>query len=230
MPSKKFARLVGFFYLLLVPAAIFDLMYVPGKLIARDNPAQTAANFLAHETLFRFDLVVGLVSSVIFALVAVGLYRILKEVHTVQALSMMVLVLISVAQAFVGQLLWIGAFELFRGAEFLSAIDETQRQALGLFLLQLNSKGTYLSEMFWGLWLLPLGMLVYRYGFLPRFIGVWLLVNGIAYVAVSITGLLSPPSAKALMNWATPALFGELVLTLWLLIFGIKTPEVATTT
>lgn len=222
--SKRYARTIGLLYLLLVPAAVFDLMYVPGKLIVKNNPAETAANLLTHEMLLRVDLVVGLLSSVVFALVAIGLYRMLKSVQPGHALTMLIIVLISITQSFVGHLLWTGALELSRGADFLAAIDQTQRHAIAMLCLQINTLGTYYSEMFWGLWLLPLGMLVYRSGFLPRFIGIWLLLNGSAYVLISLTGLLAPDYAGTFFSIATPALFGELALTLWLLIAGVRMP------
>ena len=86
------------------------------------------------------------------------------------------------------------------------------------------------SEMFWGLWLLPLGSLVYRSGFLPRFLGVWLFINGLAYVALSLTGILLPQQSKVLFTMATPVLFGEAALMLWLLIVGARVQPAAVAT
>lgn len=226
-PSKKFARWVGFLYLLIVPAGIFDLMYVPSKLIVKNDAAATAQKLLEYEWLFRLDLVIGLISTVIFIYVALGLYRLLRDVNPHHATAMAVLILISLSHAFVSELLWIAAFELARGAEFLAAVDTPVREALTLLCIQVSMKGVHLSEMFWGLWLFPLGILVYRSGFLPRFIGVWLILNCVGYVALSLTGILFPTQIGLLSQITMPLLFGEPALILWLLIMGVKEPQVA---
>lgn len=230
VPSKRSARLVGLLYLLMLPAGLFSLMYVPGKLIVKNNAAETVNNILAHETLFRIDLAVGLVSSVIFLFVALALYRLLRDVNPWQAAVMVILVSISVAQSTAGQLISIGTLKLANGADFLGVIDKPQRDALALLFLNLSSAGSLLQEMFWGLWLFPLGGLVIRCGFLPRWIGFWLVINGAAYVVLSLTGLLTPQFASIVSKVCYPALFGELALTLWLLIAGAKQPPVATQT
>jgi hypothetical protein len=79
------------------------------------------------------------------------------------------------------------------------------------------------SEFFWGLWLFPLGWLVHRSRFLPRLLGAWLIVNGFAYLALSISALLAPSYASLIFKLAMPALFGELGLALWLAARGIRT-------
>jgi hypothetical protein len=220
--TNKTARVAGVLYFLMVFAGLFSLMYVPGKLIVRANATETANNILAHQALVRTDLAVGLISSVLFLLVALALYQLLKDVNRRYASLMVILVFIQLPQAFVTQLLQLGALELVRGADFLSAIDKPQRDTLAMLCLHLNGKSAVLSEFFWGLWLFPLGMLVFRSGFLPRFLGVWLIINGVAYVAMSLTGLFLPQCADAVYKIAIPALLGELVLTLWLLIMGAR--------
>jgi hypothetical protein len=91
-----------------------------------------------------------------------------------------------------------------------------------MLFLRLHHQEIVAAEIFWGLWLFPLGILVYRSRFLPRFLGVWLIINGFAYLAMSFTGLLLPQYEDAVSNITFPALLGELVLMLWLLIMGAK--------
>ena len=220
--TKKTARVAGVLYLFFVFAGLFSLMYVPGKLIVRANAAETANNLLAHQILVATDLAVGLISGVLFLLVALTLYQLLKDVNRLYATLMVILVLIQLPQAFVSQLLQLGALELARGADFLSAIDKPQRDTWAMFCLHLNGKSAVLSEFLWGLWLLPLGALVFRSGFLPRFLGVWLIINGFAYVAMCFMGLFLPQHTDAVFKLAFPAMLGELVLTLWLLVVGIR--------
>jgi hypothetical protein len=109
-----------------------------------------------------------------------------------------------------------------RGPDFLSVFDKPQRDALVMLLLELHDHQVTAAEILWGLWLLPLGMLVYRSGFLPRFLGVWLLINGLAYVILSFTGVLLPQYQDKVFLFGQPAFFGELVFMFWLVIKGAK--------
>ncbi len=219
---KKTARVAGVLYILMVITGLFTLMYVPSKLIVKGNPAETASRILAHETLYRIDLVVGLAATIIFMFTALVLYHLFKETNQRQAAVMLILVLVQLPQSFVTQLLQIGALELLRGADFLMVLDKAQRETMAMLCFHLSDKSTALSEMFWGLWLFPLGWLVFRSGFLPRFLGIWLILNGVAYVLMSFTGLLRPEFYKLVYNIALPALLGELALALWLLFVGAR--------
>jgi len=114
------------------------------------------------------------------------------------------------------------ALILVRGADFLSVFDKPQRDALAMLFLRMHDQEVLAAEIFWGLWLIPLAILVYRSRFLPRFLGVWLIVNGFAYLVNSFTGLLLPQYQKAVGTFTFPALTGEVALVLWLLIRGAK--------
>jgi hypothetical protein len=219
---KKTARVAGVLYLLFVFAGLFSLMYVPGKLIVRGNASETADRILAHQTLLQTDLAVGLITVVLFVLIALALYQLLKDVNRQYATLMVILILIQLPQSFVSQLLQIGAVELVRGADFLSVIDKPQRETLAMLCLHLNDKSAVLSEFFWGLWLFPLGALVFRSGFLPRFLGIWLILNGVAYVAMCLTGLFLPQYAAVVYKVALPTLFGEVALMVGLLVIGFR--------
>ena len=218
----KTARIAGLLYLLMVFTGLFSLMYVPGQLSGHGNAQATLDNLLTHATLVRVDLAVSLVTLVLFLSVVLALYQLFKDVNRPYAVLMVILVLIQLGQTFVCQLLEFGALELVRGADLLSSIDKPQRDALALFCLHLTGKSSIFSELLWGLWLFPLGALVYRSGFLPRFLGVWLLINGIAYVLMCFLNLFLPDLASTVFKFAFPAMLGELVFTLWLLIMGIR--------
>ena len=225
-PLKKAARIAGAVYLSMVVTGPFSLIYVPSKLIVRGNLAATANNILAHETMFRLAILADLVGSVIFICLAVALYRLLSGVNKTWAGLMVAFVLVSAAVGFLNTLNNIAALTVFRGADFLAVFDKSQRDALGYLFLRLHSQGISINEMFWGLWLFPFGLLVFRSGFLPRFIGVWLMINCFAYVALSVTALFFPDYYGAAFRWAQPVLFGELAIMLWLLIMGAKVPTV----
>lgn len=223
-PLKKAARIAGAIYASMVVTGPFSLIYVPTKLIVRGDATATASNILAHETMFRLAILADLVGQVIFICLAIALYRLLSSVNKTWAGLMVAFVLVSSAVGFLNTLNNIAALTLFRGADFLAVFDKPQRDALGMLFIRLHSQGILIDEMFWGLWLFPFGLLVFRSDFLPRFIGVWLMINCFGYVALSITALFFPAYYGTAFNWSQPVLFGELAIMLWLLIKGAKVP------
>src|SRR3954453_5444384 len=226
-PTNKAARIAGAIYLSMVFTAPFTLLYVPGKLIVRGDAAATANNVLAHETMFRLAILGDLLTAVIFICLGIALYRLLSGVSKTWAMLMVAFVLISSAVGFLDTLNNIAAIILFRGADFLSVFDKAQLNALGYLFIRLHNQGVFMNELFWGLWLFPFGLLVFRSGFLPRFIGVWLMINCFGYVALCMIALLAPDYYGAAFKWGQPILFGELAIMLWLLIKGAKVPSVA---
>src|SRR2546426_5726955 len=223
-PTVKAARIAGAIYLTMVFTAPFSLIYVPSKLIVRGNAAATAENILAHETMFRLSIFGDLIGQVIFICLGIALYRLLSNVNKIWAALMVAFVLVSAAVGFLNTLNNIGALTLFHSADFLAVFDKPQRDALGMLFVRLHSQGIFIDEMFWGLWLFPFGLLVFRSGFLPRFIGVWLMINCFGYVILSVIALFFPAYYGAAFNWSQPVLFGELAIMLWLLIKRAKVP------
>ncbi len=202
--------------------APFSLIYVPNKLIVHGDATATANNVLAHETLFRFAILDDLISAVIFIFAVMALYRLLSGVNTTHASHMVALALVSAAVGFMNVLNNIAALTLFRGADFLAVFDKPQREALGMLFLRLHGQGNVINEIFWGLWLFPLGVLVIRSGFLPRILGVLLIVNGFAYLTTSLTWQLLPTYASVVERFATIPETGELWFMLWLVIKGAR--------
>jgi Domain of unknown function (DUF4386) len=219
---KKKARVAGLLYLLMGIPAWFSLMYVPGKVIVRGNATATVANLLAFESLFRLGVVSSLVSTILFLFLALALYRLFQGVSRQLATLLVILVLVQVPMAFLNEVSSLGALVLARGGHWLSAIATPQRDALVMSLLNLHSQGVFLSQVFWGLWLFPLGLLVIRSALMPQVLGVCLIINGIAYVSMSATALLQPDYYSAVFRSALPALLGEAAMMLWLLIVGAR--------
>jgi hypothetical protein len=139
-------------------------------------------------------------------------------------------VLVSATIGFANTLNCIAAGILFRGAEFLNVMGGPQRNALGMLFMRLHSQGNFINEIFWGLWLFPFGLLVFRSGFLPRLIGVWLMLDCFAWLILSPMALFSPTYYELAFRFAQPFLFGELAIMLWLLIKGAKVPLPAAAT
>src|SRR5215813_3578357 len=188
-PVKKTARIAGALYLSTVPIAFYAWSYVPGKLVVRGNAGATAENIVSHENLFRFAILLELVGFVVFICVGIALYRLLCDVNRTWALAMLSLALVQAGVGFLNALNNIAAVILFRGADFLAVIDKPQRDALAMFFHRLHGQGFVINEVFWGVWLFPFGWLVFRSGFLPRFLGAWLMLNCFGWLAVCVTGL-----------------------------------------
>jgi hypothetical protein len=206
---------------------MFSLMYVPSTLIVSGNAIATANNILASQMLFRLGIVAELIAAVFFLLLVMALYRLLSGVNKNHARLMVGLVLVSVAITFVNVLNNIAALTLFRGTDYLSVFDKPQRDALAMLFLGLCRQGHAVNDIFWGLWLLPFGLLVMRSRFLPRILGLLLIVNCFAYVAISVTSLLLPAYGNVVFRASMPALLGELWIMLWLLIKGAKVQPLA---
>jgi len=203
-------------------------MYIPDKLFVHGNATATVNNIAAHEWLFRFGIVADLLCGVILIFLTLAFYRLFREVD--QYLAVLVVILGGVMPAlidFVGVVGDAGALMAVRGADFLSAFDKPQRDALAMLFLRLRDHQNTAAEILWGAWLFPLAALVYRSRFLPRFLGVWLVINGFAYVLISLTGVLLPQYQGKVFAYSQPALFGELALMLWLVIKGAKPPALA---
>lgn len=224
--TKKAARIAGLIYLSMILVAPFCLLYVPNKLIVHGNAAATADNILAHETMFRLSIFGDLIGQVIFICLGVAFYRLLRDVNKTWALLMLSFVLVSSAVCFLNVLNDVAALILFRGREFLTVFDKPQRDALAMLFLRLYGHGQFIAEIFWGLWLFPLGLLIYRSGFIPRFVGVWLMINCFGWLMLSFTALFFQERYNALFGYLQPVLFGEMALMLWLLVKGARTRPV----
>jgi hypothetical protein len=202
----------------------FAMGYVPGKLIVHGNAAATASNIAASETLFRLAIAGGLIGQAGFIFVALALFDVFKGVNRRHASLMVTLIVVQVPIAFLNELNSIAALVLVRGADFLSIFEKPQRDALAMLFLNLHFHGFVVSEIFWGLWLFPLALLVYRSRFLPRFLGVWLAFAGFAWVILSLTSLLLPQYQDKVDTYTQPAVFGEIAFMLWLVVKGARPP------
>jgi uncharacterized protein DUF4386 len=222
-PAKNPGRVVGFLYMSLILVGPLRLIYIPNKLFVTGNAPATVANIAAHEWLFRFGIAGDLIGAVLLVYLALALYRLFKGVDANLALQVVIFGGVMPALLFfVNVVSDLGALMVVRGADFLSVFDKPQRDALVMLLLRLHEHQDTAAETLWGVWLFPLAILTYRSRFLPRFLGVWLVLNGLAYLALSFTGVLIPEYQGKVFAMSQPAMLGELVFMLWLVIRGAK--------
>jgi hypothetical protein len=211
------ARIAGFLYLLLAPLGFFGAMYIP-SITVPDNPATTVRNVLAAESLFRLSILSALATPVVTVLVALVLYRLFKPVSRSQAALMVVFTVVAAPIAMLTELCHFAVLLLVGGADYLKVFNTDQLHSLVLLALNAHHYGAFIAQLFWGFWLFPMGYLVFRSGFLPRFIGVLLVIAGLGYVADSLL-LFLLPDLKVIFSQYT--FIGEVFLLLWLLIKGV---------
>jgi hypothetical protein len=222
---QKTARLAGALYLLSAIAAGVPILYVNGNLIEYGNAAATARNILSSEFPFRLSICSELAGAIIFLLMVGALYRLLNGVNQTQASLMVTLVLASIPITFANVLNELVALSLLHGANFLLVFNQNQRVALALLFLGLHGDGVHLANIFWGLWLFPFGILVFRSGFIPKILGALLIIDGFALIAVSLAALILPSYLEAANKFAIIPELGELWAMAWLLIKGVRVPH-----
>jgi hypothetical protein len=221
MSLKRTARFAGLWYLGFTFGP-FYLLYVPSKTVVLNDASATAARVLAHETLFRWGMLAEALGVVIFVGLSLALYRLFEDVDRHRARQMVALVLVSAALSLVTLVFNAAALVVFRGGDGFSGLDEHTRAAIGMVLVRMHSQANGINQLFWGLWLLPVGRLVVLSRFLPRWLGYWLLLDGIAWSVVGVTWYFSTDTANALFHYLQPVFFAEVVAMLWLLIVGAK--------
>ena len=221
------ARTAGVLYILASAIGYLRLIYIPGALVVSGNAAATAANIAAHETLFRWGIVSLLIASVLFVFVTLALYRLLERVDRSLAVLMVILGSLLVTPLFfVNAVTDAGALLFATNADFLSVFDKAQHAAFVALFLSLHHTLDLANAIFWGIWLIPFGLLVYRSRFIPRFLGVWLIVGCLGYLGFSFAGFLFPAYEDKAFAYGTPFRLGEVAFMLWVLIMGAKEPAI----
>lgn len=218
------ARVAGLLYLLAVVIGVFDLMYIPATFIKRGDAAATAHNILTHQFLFRLGTLSDLLCGIVWLFVVLALYRLLADVDRTQAQLMLILgAFMQVPLFFVNVLNYAGALLMVTDTTFLTVFTGPQRDAIAMLFLRMHYYELMASYVFAGLWLIPFGILVFKSRFLPRVLGIWLIVNGVANLAICFTVFLAPQYVDTVSTIATPLVLGEIAIMLWLLIMGART-------
>lgn len=214
------ARVAGLLYLLANLPAPFALVYLPAQLIVRGDAAATASNIMASESLFRLGIVGLLFNSIVNIFLVLALYQLLHVVNRNMAALMVIFMLVVVPIGMLNELNSLAVLQLLSGADYLDVFTTGQLQALMYFFLRLHGQGLNIAQIFWGLWLFPMGYLVFRSGFLPGILGITLMIGCFGYVIQSVLALFGyNVSIIFFTSW------GELLLVLWLLIKGVNVEQ-----
>lgn len=226
---KKTAHLAGILYFIVVVTGIFSLAYVPSQLIDWKSASATTTAIQAHEFLFRLGILAGICCYVAFLLLPLALYKLLSGVNKAHATVMVALVVASVPIALLNYGNKFAVLTLLSKADYLQGLSVEKVQEQVLLLLDYHSNGEQIASVFWGLWLLPFGYLVFKSGFLPKVLGAFLIAGSIGYV-INFVGylLFSGYGELGISGYVSiPASIGEIGICLWLLVIGIRKKHLA---
>ena len=220
---KHLARLAGVLYLLVGIFGGFAEGYVEPKMYVAGNAAATAANVVANSGLVRMGVVADLLDATVFVFLAMTLYILLKQVHKSAARAMLLLVALA---AGITCLIAVFEFEGLRvatGAVDMAAFGTGGSSALVLLLLDTQHYGLLIAQIFFGLWLVPLGFLAYKSRMFPRPLGVLLAVGGACYLVDMLAAFIVPDFGKAIHAYVTiPSAIAEIWMVGYLLVIGVK--------
>ena len=223
---KKKARIAGTLYLLLAITSIFGLVYVPAKIIVKHDTLATINNIIGSPTLYQIGILSNMVYLVVFIFLVLAFYDLFYIVNRKLAISMVAIVLVAIPFAFVLELIRSAPLLLLQGNGFLQTLPKNHLHALVQLFLNLSEFGSYMVLVFWGLWLLPLGLLVLKSKFLPGIFGYLLIMGCIGYSITSIVYIYSPTIGRSIFSIATlPGAIAEVTIIPWLIIKGVKTQK-----
>ncbi|MDX1351341.1 MAG: DUF4386 domain-containing protein [Putridiphycobacter sp.] len=207
-PTKKLARQAGILYLLLVPFGVFGILFIPMHFVVPDNIQLTIHKIASDTFTFRLSIMSALVTQLIQILTVLALYQLLKSVHKNAALFMVISILVAVPIAMLNE---VNHFAV------LNSLGNAQQVSL---FLNLHEYGVNIAQIFWGIWLFPMGYLVYKSNFIPKIIGILLVVACFGYLGDSLVFFLN---VNLGFTFSEFTFAGEIAITLWLLIKGVKT-------
>ncbi len=222
---KRQAHISGVLYLILAITGGYGIMYVPSQLVIRGDLALTTSNLLNHEFLFRSGILSNLIAQTVFLFLVLSLYKLFEKVDKGLVRTMFALVVVAVPISFFiifNQLLAL----LLLKEDFTKLVVPKQMQVTTMSLLRFYDYGTVVIGIFWGLWLIPFGQLMYKSGLMPKVLGILLIVGGLAYVVDAATFVLFPDwhsFTGSIVGIASS--LAELSTVLWLLIMGVSSKK-----
>jgi hypothetical protein len=225
MNTNKTARTAGIIYIIMDICLVFSGLIVDPKIYVPGDTVATVTNILTFEWLYRLSFVSNLIGIILNLFLVLALYELFRSVNKRQARLMVILVVAGVAVAFLNNLNKYVPILLLNNTGHLSGFNQSQLQSLAIVFLDFFNHGVILTEIFWGLWLIPLGLLVCKSGFIPKVMGFLLFVGCVGQLTDFFSVFLFPNYSAILTPIAEMAMIGELFFFVWLLIKGIKTQQ-----
>jgi hypothetical protein len=224
MNSDPTGRVAGALYVVVIVTGIFSLAYVPSQLQLVGDAESVVRSITSNETMYRLGILSWFVNCVAFLLLPLAFYRLFRTVHRPAAILMVAFAMMSIPISLVAAGHELDVLSLISGKPPLQAVSLESRHAMVIRSLTAYDNGMIVAQLFWGLWLLPLGQLIWKSRAVPRAFGVLLLLGGLGYLIQEFGGVFSSSFSQTLLSeYATlPAAAGEIGLGFWLLLRGIR--------
>ena len=220
--NQKTARKAGILYLLVILFGGFAYLYVRTQLINYDDIEATVNNIINNELLYRFGFVADLIQLTCFSFLLLTLYKLLRTVNEKYARAMFLIAIIGVPIACLNMLNQYAILVLLDNTNYAEAFEIGQINALSVLFLEFHNLGYAIAHIFFGLWLFPLGYLVYKSNLFPKIIGVLLMIAAFGYLTHVLTGFLYSKGENISQYGALFSGMAELFFCLWLLIARVK--------
>jgi hypothetical protein len=223
---KRLARIAGVLYLLVGIVGGFAEGFVDPKMYVAGDAAATAGNVFANSGLVRMGVVAHLLDGTFFVFLAMALYILLQHVHQSVARAMLVLVALATGIICLNAVFQFEGLRVATGAVNLAAFGTAGSNALVLLLLDTQHYGTLIAQVFFGLWLVPLGYLAYKSGLFPKALGVVLVVGGACYLVDLLAAFLVPDFGQTIHSFIViPSAIAEIWMVGYLLVVGVRSPR-----
>jgi Domain of unknown function (DUF4386) len=223
---KQMARIAGVLYLIVGVFGGFAIGYVTPLVYAPGDALTTAANISANAGLVRASVLADLIQATVFVFLAMVLFALLQDVNRSVARAMVILVAIATAVMCLNEVFQIGALLVSGEGAYATGFGATGADALVLLLMDLYHYGLLIAQIFFGLWLIPLGYLAYTSDLFPRALGTVLVVGGGAYLVDLTLALVAPDISRQVHSlMAIPPTIAEVWTVLYLLVSGVRSSE-----
>ncbi|MFK7786359.1 MAG: DUF4386 domain-containing protein [Crocinitomicaceae bacterium] len=203
--NMNIGRKAGLLYLLLTPLGVLGILFVPSYFVVAEDINATMENIAGEELLFRVSILSSLATQIVQIFVVLALYQLFKHINKRMAAFMVISILIAVPIAMLNELNYFAVLESLGDGERVS------------MFLSLHEYGVFIAQIFWGIWLFPMGYLAYKSGFIPKVIGVLLMIACFGYLIDSICVLLNVNIGIVFSDFT---FLGEIAIILWLLVKG----------
>lgn len=220
-------RRAGALYVIVIVTGIFSLVYVPAELHLTGSAGEVAESIASIQLLYRLGILSWLINSVAFLLLPFAFYRLFHAVHRHAGILMVTFALLSIPISLIACGYELDVLSLLGGKPPLQAISVENRNAMLVQSLSSYDNGMFVAQLFWGLWLLPLGYLVVKSGMVPRVFGILLMLGCVGYLVEEVGALLYPGFGSTVLAQVVnlPSAAGEIGLCFWLLLRGVRQPS-----
>lgn len=226
LASKAGARITGLLYLCVAIFGGFAEGFVEPKMYAAGDAATTALNVVTNAGLVRLGVVSDLLDQAFYIFTAMAFYLLLKHVSQRAAAALLIFAGLAVAIASLNTLFLFEGLQIATSPTYLSAWGTTGVNAMVLLMLDMQHYGLLIAQIFFGLWLAPMGYLAYRSKQFPKALGVMLIVASGCYLIDLLAAFLVPEIGQMIHGVIViPCAVAEIWMVLYLLIIGVRTPK-----